>query len=231
VKLDEMRLIADRAENGELTGLALWQEGQLMMLWGRTPEETPLLAEEINGLSFALAHQTSLPVFAARTFSRREPYFRIIHKGQPPVYNCPPGFHYEAASPGEQAGAIAGLIRDCYEDMQVDESTVLAWRDTPAFAPDLWIWIRENDTGRRAALGIADLDPTVPEASLEWVQVHPDFRGRGLGKAIVAALLREVTGRAAFTTVSGRVDNRTQPERLYRRCGFTGSDVWWLLAA
>jgi GNAT superfamily N-acetyltransferase len=230
VKLDDMRLITERTDDGELAGLALWQEGQLMALWGRTPDEAPLSAAELAGLDFALVHQSCLPAFASRKFSRQEPYFRIIHKVPPPDYNCPPGFHYESAAPGEQASAIAELIRDCYEEINVDESTILAWRDTPAFAPNLWIWVCENDTGRRAALGIADLDLTVPETSLEWIQVHPDFRGKGLGKATVAALLRHVKGRAAFTSVSGRVDNRTQPERLYRRCGFTGSDIWWLLA-
>ncbi|MCB2214280.1 GNAT family N-acetyltransferase [bacterium] len=230
VKLNDLRLVTERTEDGELTGLALWQEKQLMALWGRTPNEAPLSESEKADVDFALVHQSCLPTFASRKFSRQEPYFRIIHKAPPPDYNCPPGFHYETAAPGEQASAIAGLIRDCYDDINVDESTVLAWRDTPAFAPDLWIWVLEDATGRPAALGIADLDPTVPEASLEWIQVHPDFRGKGLGKAIVASLLRQVKGRADFTSVSGQVDNRTRPESLYRRCGFTGSDIWWLLA-
>jgi hypothetical protein len=35
--------------------------------------------------------------------------------------------------------------------------------------------------------------------------------------------------KADFVTVSGRVDNRTNPERLYRRCGFEGNDVWCVL--
>ena len=34
---------------------------------------------------------------------------------------------------------------------------------------------------------------------------------------------------ADFTTVSGEVDNKTNPEKLYRRCGFEGDDIWYVL--
>ena len=43
------------------------------------------------------------------------------------------------------------------------------------------------------------------------------------------SLLNRMAGRAAFATVSGQVNNITNPEGLYRRCGFTGSDVWHIL--
>lgn len=32
-----------------------------------------------------------------------------------------------------------------------------------------------------------------------------------------------------FVTVSGKVDNDTKPEFLYRKCGFTGEDIWHIL--
>lgn len=60
-------------------------------------------------------------------------------------------------------------------------------------------------------------------------QVLPTHRGRGLATALVLELLTRVQKRSAFTTVSGRVNNDTSPEQLYRRCGFTGEDVWWVL--
>ena len=34
---------------------------------------------------------------------------------------------------------------------------------------------------------------------------------------------------ATFATVSGQCNNPTNPEALYRKCGFTGSDVWHVL--
>jgi len=80
-------------------------------------------------------------------------------------------------------------------------------------------------------LGIAEWDQNVSKVSLEWIQVHPAYRGKGLGKAVVAELLRRASTIAAFTTVSGRIEDGHWAESLYRRCGFSGSDVWWLLAS
>ena len=51
----------------------------------------------------------------------------------------------------------------------------------------------------------------------------------GLGTALVLELLRRLQDRAEFVTVSGEVNNPSNPQRLYRKCGFAGSDVWWLL--
>ena len=60
-------------------------------------------------------------------------------------------------------------------------------------------------------------------------QVLPTHLGRGLATALGLELLTRVQTRSSSTTVSGRVNNNTSPERLYRRCGFTGEDVWWVL--
>jgi GNAT superfamily N-acetyltransferase len=163
------------------------------------------------------------------TFSRREAYFRLVHEGAPPETTCPPGYHYANADPVAEADAIAALIRACYPGSEMTAEEVRGWASHPVYDPALWVWVREAATGQSVGLGIAEFDPNIPEASLERIQVHPDAQGKGLGKAIVAELLRRVAGRAAFTTVSGQVDNLTQPERLYRSCGFTGSDIWWLL--
>lgn len=49
------------------------------------------------------------------------------------------------------------------------------------------------------------------------------------GKTIVLELLSRLKYIADFTTVSGEVDNKTNPERLYRRCGFQGDVIWYVL--
>jgi ribosomal protein S18 acetylase RimI-like enzyme len=81
-------------------------------------------------------------------------------------------------------------------------------------------------------LGIAELDKTIQEGSLEWIQVLPAYHGLGLGKGIVQKLLSrlEKEKQVKFATVSGQVDNVTRSEALYRSCGFKGNDVWWLLS-
>ncbi len=54
-------------------------------------------------------------------------------------------------------------------------------------------------------------------------------REKGLGQFIENELLWRMKDRAKFVTVSGKIDNATNPEMLYRKCGFTGNDVWHIL--
>ena len=105
------------------------------------------------------------------------------------------------------------------------------WTTHPVFDQDLWIWIIDTQTDLPVALGIAEIDRDIAEGALEWIQVLPDYRGRGLGKALVKKLLFRLHNRAAFTTVAGEMNNQSNPEALYRSCGFAGSDLWWMLSA
>ena len=57
----------------------------------------------------------------------------------------------------------------------------------------------------------------------------PQYRGQKIGQLIVAELLFRMKDVADFATVSGKIDNMTNPEALYRKCGFIGSDVWHIL--
>lgn len=70
---------------------------------------------------------------------------------------------------------------------------------------------------------------SIKEGALEWIQVLPEYHGNKLGKALVIELLKRLKPYARFTTVSGELDNKTNPERLYRRCGFIGDDIWHIL--
>ncbi len=226
---DALRVESHRGSDGEQTALAVWHEGRLMAFWSATLAENPLSDLEIADVQFALVHQDALPVFEERSFLSKEPYFRLIHKGDAPVYACPPGYEFVDAAPEQEIDAIVTLIRSCYRNISVDEGIVRSWMAHPTYAPDLWVWVREVDTGLPVGLGIAELDESVPEASLEWVQVLPKKQRQGLGKAITSELLRRASGKVAFTTVSGQVNDRNRPAYLYRRCGFGGDDIWWFL--
>ncbi|MGN0628125.1 MAG: GNAT family N-acetyltransferase [Oscillospiraceae bacterium] len=89
--------------------------------------------------------------------------------------------------------------------------------------------IKDIEYGKTAACGIADFDREIGELVLEWIQVLPEYRRRGLGKMLVNELLCRMGNRAKFATVSGRADSPSNPEALYRKCGFAGNDVWHVL--
>ncbi len=79
------------------------------------------------------------------------------------------------------------------------------------------------------AAGIAELDTQVGEGILEWIQVSPAYRGCGLGAYVVTELLARMPQKARFATVSGQINDPSNPEGLYRKCGFRGNDVWHTL--
>jgi GNAT superfamily N-acetyltransferase len=63
---------------------------------------------------------------------------------------------------------------------------------------------------------------------LEWIQVSLKYRRKGLGAFLVRELLWRMKGKTDFVTVSGKVDDPNRPEQLYRSCGFTGNDIWYI---
>lgn len=46
---------------------------------------------------------------------------------------------------------------------------------------------------------------------------------------IVNTPLSKARDTARFATVSGKTNDPSDPERLYRKCGFAGSDIWHIL--
>ncbi len=155
-------------------------------------------------------------------------YFRLYH----PLKNIDStnleGIRIETAKPSD-ISAIVEVINNSYVDLSVSKEQMTGYKKTKAYHEDLWILAIENESGRVAGCGIADYDKEMKEGILEWIQVLPQYRGRKIGQAIVNGLLCRMKGTARFATVSGQRSNRDKPELLYRKCGFTGNDIWHIL--
>jgi ribosomal protein S18 acetylase RimI-like enzyme len=217
-------------ENGLVFQLEMWDDDSLIIYWDR--ERLPPHIPEIQAknLELAIVHQDYLEFFPTTRLVRQEAYFRLIHHHQSiAAPTLPSGFRFAEVNIETETALVCDLIDKCYDDLHPKETSVRNWAQHPVFAADLWLWVIDSDKDLPVGLGIAELDTTIGEASLEWIQVLPAYRSRGLAKAVVLEILNRVHGRVTFTTVSGKVSNRTNPEQLYRRCGFTGQDVWWIL--
>ena len=155
-----------------------------------------------------------------------EPYFRLIHRlegiERPTL---PEPFRIV---PCDTEG-FARHIRECYREECITVDELRAYSRRPVYDPDLWIMVTDTTNGRMAASGIADADTRIGEGILEWIQVSPDYRRRGLGQYIVRELLYRMKGKVDFATVSGRVNNPDNPFALYRSCGFTDPVIWHIL--
>ena len=157
-----------------------------------------------------------------------ERYFRLYH----PMKEIHPMAldEYEMVTASEaDMDDIVKVINQSYSDIQVDREQIVGYRNTSVYMPDLWVLVKEKDTESVVACGIADYDREAREVVLEWIQVLLGLRRHGIGQAMVMEILCRAQGYAAFATVSGRMDNETKPERLYRTCGFTGNDIWHIL--
>ena len=155
-----------------------------------------------------------------------EPYFKLLHdlrQVQPAA--LPAGFRPVSADPA----AFARHINSCYGAESVTEAELLAYRRRPTYDPALWLAVEETGSGEIAASAIGELDLRIGEGILEWVQVSPAYRRRGLGRYLVCELLRRMRGRAKLVTASGRVDNPDDPFSLYTACGFTHPVIWHVL--
>ncbi len=156
-----------------------------------------------------------------------EPYFRLYHDLKK-IQNRTPQ-EIEIVSGEFSTYEFVRLINASYADLSVTVEQIESYRRTPVYCPDLWILLKERGTGTIIAGGIADYDKEIGELILEWIQVLPQYRRRGYGQVTVNYLLSKMQNIARFATVSGKIHDSSHPESLYRKCGFTGNDIWHIL--
>lgn len=124
---------------------------------------------------------------------------------------------------------LVDTINFSYDYLKVSKEQILLLQKTPVYDSRFWILLKEKYSNNYVGSGIADLDTSIGELIIEWIEVAPAHRRKGYGTLIVNFLLNEAKGIAKFATVSGRVDDPNMPERLYRKCGFVGNDIWHIL--
>ncbi len=157
-----------------------------------------------------------------------EKYFRLYHSLKDISEIINDDFEITTAT-RRNIKTIVQIINDSYTDISVNKELIESYTKTPVYNENLWIMVKEKATGKFVGCGLADYDTEVKELILEWIQVLPEYRGKKIGQLIVTELLFKMKGIADFATVSGKVDNKTKPEALYRKCGFVGNDVWHIL--
>lgn len=159
---------------------------------------------------------------------RDEPYFRLYHDLVSIKSLTLNGISIVTAKQ-DDIPAMVDVMNQSYTDLSVTAEQLIGYTQTEVFCPELWIVAVDNATSGIVGCGIADFDKELQEGILEWIQVIPSYRGKKVGQLIVNELLQRMTKIAEFATVSGKVNNPTSPEMLYRKCGFVGNDIWHVL--
>jgi [ribosomal protein S18]-alanine N-acetyltransferase len=88
--------------------------------------------------------------------------------------------------------------------------------------PSSILWVAETTRlpGQKEVVGMIVVWMILDEAHIATIAVHPDYRGRGIGRELLAAALKEAIGRGAVeSTLEVRANNRAA-QSLYQDFGF-----------
>lgn len=157
-----------------------------------------------------------------------EPYFRLKHDLRRLPRVEADAYEIETVR-REDFESICDVINRSYSGSFMTVQRLCQLTRSAAYEPGFWILARHRSGGQIAGCAIGDLDRECREGILEWVQVLPEYRRQGVGTHMVSDLLARMAGAADFATVAGSLNNRTNPEGLYRKCGFTGNDIWHIV--
>lgn len=155
-------------------------------------------------------------------------YFRLKHNlNNIPIFDAEE-FKFETISLNKM-DELADMINRSYSHSEicVSNNYIKSLTDTEVYCRELWIgaFCSEKLIGSI----LCDFDAEVGEAIIEWLQVLPEYRNRGIASALISKVLIKMSDFADFATVSGECNNITNPEKVYRKCGFFGNDVWHIL--
>ena len=159
---------------------------------------------------------------------KEEQFFKLIHHlDSLKAPTLPGGFEIISCDIKE----FADHINSCYRQEGISYDELQTYKNHPVYDAGLWIAVADSATDCIAATGIAEYDPRLGEGILEWIQVSPDYRHQKLGSFIVNSLLQRLSAKAHFVTVSGRMDNDSNPFALYRACGFGNPVIWHIISS
>ena len=154
-----------------------------------------------------------------------EPYFRLYHTLEKVEATDLDDYRAETATVSD-IPCIVRVVNESYTNISVTCDQFMEYTKTEVYQSALWIKAVHCANGKIVGCGMADLDSEMQEGIIEWIQVMPEYRGKKIGKMLVNELLLRMKPMARFATVSGQVNNLSSPEKLYRKCGFVGNDVW-----
>lgn len=157
-----------------------------------------------------------------------EPYFRLFHSLKKIEAVTLDNYVIKTATE-DDIPLLVDIINESYTDMTITYEQLVGYTQTAVYDSNLWVAAIDKASGNIVGCGIADLDKELREGIIEWIQVLPAYRGKKIGQIIVNELLKRMSEKAEFATVSGKVNNVTNPEMLYRKCGFVGDDIWHIL--
>lgn len=198
----------------------------------------------LQNLLAALLRRIGTPTFlpliegGRRSWSRRlelplrDRCFRALHGGDTPAAGeLPAEYRFEDCDPARDLPDAARLMNAAYPSlprfMTPERLRGMIEKDY-YFAPG-WFFLTDR-TRQRVGLAISGYDREMDEGFIDWVELLPRLRQRGLGRLLVCESLRRLAS-ARWVTVAGSLDAPFVAGGLYRRCGFHQTAHWSILGS
>jgi ribosomal protein S18 acetylase RimI-like enzyme len=142
-----------------------------------------------------------------------------------PDSKSPAGF---SIRPLEGQSEVEGYVA-CHQAAFQSDNMRSGWRTRtlshPAYQPDLDL-VAVDAAGRVAGFCIGWLN--AQGGQIEPMGVHPDFRGRGLGRALLSELVRRLQSRVPDRIFVATDDFRDAAFALYKSIGFRVIEPVWV---
>jgi GNAT superfamily N-acetyltransferase len=226
------RVLADcevhaKARDGH-TRLYAIQDQRLVFYWSDDRQSFHLSRAEITGLELLVLHDDFYALIADQLGEYQ------LQESRPLLYD----FQFSTEIQRDDAFVIANfdferdndhtdaaeMLNRCYDTNHHTSSEVAGWVELPVFDASLWFWVRSHTSGENVGLAISTYQADIRECYLDWIQVLPAYQGRGLGQRLVHETIQRAKGKSEIIRVTGVADG------FYRKCGFYGSESWWIIS-
>lgn len=115
------------------------------------------------------------------------------------------------------AGVVAALQRACFPDDPWSDESIATLMDQPGHAALLLV---AGDDADPRPLGFVLARAAAEDGEILSIGVHPDARGGGHGRRLVAAAERTAAALGATVLFLEVAEDNTPARALYKACGF-----------
>lgn len=204
------------------------RDERLVFYWSDDRQHFLLTQDEIRALEFLVLHEDFYRLIVDRLAGYQ------VRESHPLLYDFPFNHTVEHNdeffiadfdfSRDQDYAVAAEMLNRCYETQHHSAAEVDGWSNLPVVDKSLWLWARSRASKEAVGLGISTYQASIRECYLDWIQVLPEYQGRGLGQLLVSETIKRAIGKSDIIRVTGIVGD------FYRKCGFAGTESWRIIS-